>query len=341
MSSYPLPALDAVSRPRSTRPPVRPLPLPNRQNSHMENEPNNSFTINKTSPETNPIEPIEPIEPKDASSHPATPNEPNNSFIINKTSEKTNPSGPEGPTSRPPAPLAPWRAGPWPPVRFPLHVPSRPRVYLFVSHLRLLIGLLGVSAFASDPALDTLLKSLESRYNQAKTLQVQFHEDYTPLGRPRRSESGTLLLRRPGKMRWDYDQPKGMLFVSDGKFFWLYTPAENRAEKMKLRESDDMRVPLAFLLGKLNFQKEFRNVQATPDGPNRRITAEPKTDNLPYSAVEFVVAPDTSIRVVKVTGFDRSTLEFHFDGEKVDPKLDDKLFRFELPKGAELVEEGR
>ena len=37
-----------------------------------------------------------------------------------------------------------------------------------------------------------------------------------------------------------------------------------------------------------------------------RITAEPKTDNLPYSAVEFVVAPDQHIKVVKVTGFDRS-----------------------------------
>ena len=80
----------------------------------------------------------------------------------------------------------------------------------------------------------------------------------------KRSESGTLLLRKPGKMRWDYDQPKGKLFVSDGKFLWLYTPEDNRAEKMKLKESDDMRAPLAFLLGKLDFQKEFRNLQAKP-----------------------------------------------------------------------------
>ena len=60
---------------------------------------------------------------------------------------------------------------------------------------------------------------------------------------------------------------------------------------MKLKESDDMRAPLAFLLGKLDFQKEFRNLQAKPEGADTRITAEPKTDNLPYSAVEFVVAP--------------------------------------------------
>ena len=76
-----------------------------------------------------------------------------------------------------------------------------------------------MSAFAADPALDTLLKGVETRYNKAKTLQVIFHEDYTPQGRPKRSESGTLQLRKPGRMRWEYDQPKGKLFVSDGNSF--------------------------------------------------------------------------------------------------------------------------
>jgi outer membrane lipoprotein-sorting protein len=91
----------------------------------------------------------------------------------------------------------------------------------------------------------------------------------------------------------------------------------------------------------LNFQKEFRNLQAKPEGDGTRITAEPKTDDLPYSAVEFVVSPDRQIREVKVTGFDRSILEFHFDKERVDPSLDNKLFQFQVPKGAELVEQGQ
>jgi outer membrane lipoprotein carrier protein len=198
-----------------------------------------------------------------------------------------------------------------------------------------------VSAFAGDAALDTLLKGVESRYNKAKTLQVVFHEDYTPAGRPRRTESGQLALRKPGKMRWDYSAPKGKLFVSDGKYLWLFTPDDNKAERMKLKESDDMRAPLAFLLGKLDFQKEFRNLVAKPEGSGFRITAEPKTDTLPYSAVEFVVTADQQIQVVKVTGFDHSILEFHFEQEKVDPALDAKLFQFQVPKGAQLVETGQ
>jgi len=212
------------------------------------------------------------------------------------------------------------------------------------------LGVLAVSAFAGDAKLDGLLKGVETRYNRAKTLQVLFHEEYTPPGPgggpARRSESGRLMLQKPGRMRWDYSQPQGKLFISDGKFMWLYIPAgpsgHPRAEKMKVQESDDMRAPLAFLLGKLNFQKEFRNLQARPEGAGAgtRITAEPKTDNLPYSAVEFVVTAQNRIREVKVTEFDHSILDFTFEEESLNPPLDGKLFQFQAPPGAEVVEGG-
>jgi outer membrane lipoprotein carrier protein len=206
---------------------------------------------------------------------------------------------------------------------------------------------LAVSASAADARLDGLLKSVESRYNRAKTLQVLFHEEYTPQGKPRRMDSGTLKLRKPRLMRWDYDQPAGKVFISDGKYLWFYTPTENRVEKMKFQETEDLRAPLAFLLGKLDFAKEFRNLEGRPEGAegpqgrDMRIKAEPKTDNLPYSAVEFVVTADSRIKEVKVTGFDHSILNFVFDQEKMDPTLDGKLFQFQVPKGAELVEAGQ
>jgi outer membrane lipoprotein carrier protein len=206
------------------------------------------------------------------------------------------------------------------------------------------LGVLAVSAFAGDAHLDGLLKGVETRYNRAKTLQVLFREDYTPSGPgggpARRSESGRLVLEKPGRMRWDYSQPQGKLFISDGKIMWLYTPSENRAEKMKLRESEDMRAPLAFLLGKLNFEKEFRNLQARPEGTATRITAEPKTGDLPYSAVEFLVTVENRIREVKVTGFDNSILDFTFDEERLNPPIDGRLFQFQAPPGAEVVEGG-
>ncbi len=201
-----------------------------------------------------------------------------------------------------------------------------------------LIGLLVVSAFGADTGLDSLLAKVEGHYNHAKTLQVSFTEQYTPPGSIRRTESGTLLLRKPGRMRGDYSQPQGKLFISDGKFLWLYTPDDHKAEKMPLKVSEDMRAPLAFLLGKLHFTKEFRNLQARPEGTATRITAEPRTQDLPYSSVEFVVSAESRIQELKVTGFDRSILDFTFADEKDDPALDAKLFEFHLPPGATLEE---
>lgn len=206
-----------------------------------------------------------------------------------------------------------------------------------MAHFRLAIGLLAVCAFGADPKLENLLKGVEARYNKAKTLQVLFKEDYTPPGHGRRTENGLLMLRKPRQMRWVYSDPAGKLFVSDGKMLWLYTPSENRVEEMQFKETEDLRAPLAFLLGKLNFEKEFRNLQGKPEGADMRVTAEPKTENLPYSAVEFVVAPDAHIKEVKVTGYDKSVLHFTFDQERVNPPLDAKLFKFQAPPGVEVV----
>ena len=195
-------------------------------------------------------------------------------------------------------------AGTLPALQANFHVLTDANVISFVSLIRLMIWLLPVSLAGQTPSLGPMLKAVETRYNHAQKLQVLFHEAYTGPGQARRTESGTLQLRKPGRMRWDYTSPQGKLFVSDGKFLWLYTPSNHQVEKMKIKESDDMRAPLAFLLGKLHFDKEFRNVQGQPAGGGTRITAEPKTDSLPYTKVEFVVGPDTQIRRVQVTGFD-------------------------------------
>ena len=219
-----------------------------------------------------------------------------------------------------------------------LHGSGTGGVKLIVSVARLWTGLLAVSAFGADPQLSHLLATVEARYNRANTLQVLFQEQYTRQGEPHRAEGGRLQLRKPGKMRWDYTEPQGKLFVCDGKYLYLYTPADNRAERMKLKETDDMRAPLAFLLGKLHFEREFRNLHADRVGANWRITAEPKTDDLPYRAVEFVVAQDGRIAEVKVTSYDQAILDFHFDQEKMDPPLSAGLFQFQLPPGAKLTE---
>jgi len=206
-----------------------------------------------------------------------------------------------------------------------------------VTRLVLVVCLLAAAAQAADPALETLLNGVELRYNRAKTLKVVFHESYTATGHPRQTESGDLTLRKPGRMRWDYSTPIGKLFLSDGKDVYLYTPDAHRVERMKLKESDDMRAPLAFLLGKLDFQREFRDFIVSPQAPFWKITAKAKSDKLPYEHIEMLIATDYSIQRLIITGQDNSILDFQFEREQVNPTVNDALFKFQMPPGATLV----
>ena len=199
------------------------------------------------------------------------------------------------------------------------------------------MSLAAVPMFAADENLTRILKGIQERYNHAKTLQVTFNETYAAQGRPRQTESGTLTLRKPGRMRWEYTTPAGKLFLSDGKDVFLYTPDNKRVEKMKLKESEDMRAPLAFLLGKLDFQKEFRDFQIQPDDSGFVITAKAKSDKLPYEDIRLTATPDYTIHDLAITGQDKSVLTFRFENEKLNPAVNDAMFRFQMPAGATLV----
>jgi len=221
-----------------------------------------------------------------------------------------------------------------------MHMWSMGNVRYIVIRFGLWVSLAFLPLQAADVDLNALLKGIEQRYNRAKTLQVQFNESYSVQGRARKSESGELTLRKPGRMRWDYTTPSGKLFLSDGKDVYLYTPDAHRVEKTKLKASEDMRAPLAFLLGKLDFSKEFRDFAVKPEGANYAIAAQAKTDQLPYDKIEMLVTPEYEIRRLVIHSQDQSILTFQFDQEKLNPPVNDALFKFQLPDGATLVAEG-
>jgi outer membrane lipoprotein carrier protein len=194
---------------------------------------------------------------------------------------------------------------------------------------------------ASQSNLDQLLKTVENRYNKSQSLQLDFSETYAGYHRPVQNDSGVLYLRKPGRMRWEYATPPGKVFVSDGKNVFLYTPDDHRVEKSSLKQSEDEHTPIAFLLGKLDFNKEFKSFRTRPEGASLWITATPKSDNIAYTEVEFLAGPDGQIQHLRVTGQDHSKLDFVFTNERQNVTLSPALFIFKMPAGAEMVEAGQ
>ncbi|HWZ30161.1 MAG TPA: outer membrane lipoprotein carrier protein LolA [Bryobacteraceae bacterium] len=191
---------------------------------------------------------------------------------------------------------------------------------------------------AADIDVSKILKGVEDHYNRIQTLQLNFSESMTNQGR-KRTEKGELYLRKPGRMRWQYSN--GKLYISDGKYIYSYYPDENRAERMPFKEVDDMRAPLAFLLGRLNFQDDFRQFTSQLDRENTFIKAIPKSDKMPYSEVTFLVSPDSVIHWLSVKGQDGTVLEFVFENEKRNPPVADTMFKFAPPPGVEFVKSGQ
>src|SRR3989440_8901983 len=110
----------------------------------------------------------------------------------------------------------------------------------------------------------SIARNVDNRYNHITTLQAEFTELYRGAGMERR-ESGTLWLKKPGKMRWQYRSPREKLFVSDGKNAWFYLPGDRQVRKAPVRKLDDLRSPLGFLLGETRLEKELHGLSAAPD----------------------------------------------------------------------------
>ena len=97
---------------------------------------------------------------------------------------------------------------------------------------------------------------VDRHYNQLHSLKAGFTESYQGMG-VKRTESGTMLLLKPGRMRWDYTSPPGKIFLLDGKFAWFYTRGDRQVQRIPAKELDDLRSPLRFLLGHTELEKEM------------------------------------------------------------------------------------
>jgi len=192
------------------------------------------------------------------------------------------------------------------------------------------------------PDVHQLAKAVDDHYNHLRSLQAEFTETYRGEG-AERTESGTLWLKKPRKMRWQYRSPKEKLFVSDGQSVWFYTPAERQARKTDFKKLDDLRSPIAFLLGKTKLENELRGlskaVDQTPLDPNDTLLrGVPQTMAGQISEVQLEINPsDQIVRIVLIEP-DGATTEFRFADWKENLELGDSQFRFAPPPGVETIE---
>jgi outer membrane lipoprotein carrier protein len=187
-----------------------------------------------------------------------------------------------------------------------------------------------------------LARAVDEHYNHLRSLQSDFTEIYRGDG-PERTESGTLWLKKPRKMRWEYRSPKEKLFVSDGQSVWFYLPAEKQLRKTEFRKLDDLRSPLAFLLGKTKLENELQGLSKVVDQTplttgNTMLRGVPQGMAGQANEVQLEITPaDQIVRIVLLEP-DGATTEFRFTGWKENVELSDSSFQFSPPPGVETID---
>jgi outer membrane lipoprotein carrier protein len=211
-----------------------------------------------------------------------------------------------------------------------------------------LLVVIAVPAGAPGGAdIHSIAQSVDEHYNHLHTLQAEFTEVYRGAGMER-TESGTLWLakggmKKPGKMRWEYRSPREKLFVSDGKDAWFYVPSDRQARKTDARKLDDVRSPLAFLLGKSKLEKELRGLSLAPDVPpvgteDLVLRGVPQALAERVSEILLEVTPDHRIVRIVINEVDGSVTEYRFSDQKENEAIRDGRFQFSPPPGTETVE---
>ena len=212
----------------------------------------------------------------------------------------------------------------------------------------LLLGVMVAVTFADpvDKDLNFALEGLQKKYSQVRDLRMEFIQSYKSPRRAAKTETGTLVLKRPGMMRWEYKTPVEKLFVSNGKTVFFYLPQEKQLQKMKVKESRDQRIPFLFLLGKGNLKRDFARVEWASDQKpffqgNSVILAYPKKGIDEFARILMEFSPQTfQLQRVTVFDVDGTMSEFVFTNIQQDLGTVAGIFDFKAPPGTEVVESG-
>ncbi len=157
-----------------------------------------------------------------------------------------------------------------------------------------------------------------------------------------RTESGTLTLRKPGRMRWAYDAPAGKLFLLNGKDAISYTPGDPQANRLPAKQLDDLRSPLRFLLGHTDLNKELDHLSAAPVENNLYSLAGAPHGPAGSPAqrirqVTLVVDGQGLIHSLQIDEVDGSITTFTFSDGHENLPTPDTLFTFTPPPGVTVV----
>ncbi len=178
---------------------------------------------------------------------------------------------------------------------------------------------------------------IDDHYNHLQSLRSAFTESYEGLGM-HRSESGTMLLRKPGRMRWEYSSTPGKVFVLDGKFAWFYAPGDSQVQRIAASQLDDLRSPLRFLLGHTKIESELQGLTLVQNSGSFTLSGVPRGQQKRVTKLTITATTTGSITGILIEEADGALTRFTFSSEEPNAQIPESLFHFTPPAGVPVVD---
>lgn len=209
----------------------------------------------------------------------------------------------------------------------------------------LLLIFASVAVQSQQSRVHKYAQAVDDHYNHLKSFKAAFTEIYQG-DNISRTESGTLWLKKPGRMRWEYHVPREKLFLIDSQNAYFYVSGDPQAKKTPVKNLDDIRSPLRYLLGKTKLEKELEGLSLAPDvaplqAEDVVLRGVPKALKDRVADVVLEVSPTYEIRRILIHGSDSTTTDFRFSQIEENIPVQDSLFRFVPPPGVQVFEESQ
>ena len=223
---------------------------------------------------------------------------------------------------------------------------KRRTVPRILSGLIFALGVIFASAYAfatESRTADQIVDSLQKNYDATVDFVADFRQETEVKTLNRRLKaSGKLYFKRPGKMLWRYEEPKGQVVLADGKNLYFYQPEQNQVIKSPLKNAFRSDIPLSFLLGLGNLKKDFNAALKGVEENDYVLRLEPKGELGGFSEVLAGVNRSTSdIDWVSVRDAAANVTTIRFSGMRKGVGVQESLFLFQVPDGVDIVELGQ
>jgi outer membrane lipoprotein carrier protein len=197
------------------------------------------------------------------------------------------------------------------------------------------------AAEAKSP--DAIVDALQKNYDAIVDFIADFRQE-TEVKTLNRSLKawGKVSFKRPGKMLWRYDEPKGQFVLADGQFLYFYQPEQNQIIKSPLKNAFRTDIPLSFLLGIGNLKKDFSAALKATDESQYVLRLTPKGDAAGFGEILLGVSKNSAdILWASVRDASGNLTTIRFSGMRKGVGLKETLFTLQIPNGVDVVELGQ